>query len=75
MEVGLAPASVKDKIEGLEVLDANIDEELEVELNTVDAKQVEYTLTFKSKRGLFHENIQLLLIKLTKRLLLSRTVF
>ena len=68
MQVGLDQESVKDNIEGLEVLDSSIDEEVQVDLNTVDANQVEYNMTFKSKRGLFHENVQLLLIKITRRL-------
>ena len=53
MEVGLAQASVKETIEGLEVLDVKSNERLQVALNKVDEKHVEYTITFKSKRGLF----------------------
>ena len=52
MKVGLAQASVKDNIEGLEVLDTKGNEKVQVILNKVSEKQVEYTITFKSKRGL-----------------------
>lgn len=54
MEVGLAQEFVKDKIEALEVLDTESNERVEVLLNEVNGTQVEYTITFKSKRGLSH---------------------
>ena len=53
MKVGLAQASVKDSIEGLEVLDAKSNESVQVAMRKVNETQVEYTITFKSKRGLF----------------------
>ena len=52
MKVGLAQASVKDSIEGLEVLDAKRNESVQVAMRKVNETQVEYTITFKSKRGL-----------------------
>ena len=54
MEDGLAQDFVKDKINALEVLDSKSNERVEVSLNEVNATQVEYTITFKSKRGLSH---------------------
>ena len=54
MEVGLAEAAVKNIIESLGVLDTESSESVEVSLNKVTGTKIEYSITFKSKRGWFH---------------------